>query len=118
MFSFVINLIKEGLAKRETIHKGGVYMDVYEVIRGLIENENLPENYLMPPSRILAEKLTLSRSTLMKAYGLLVQNQFLDSRQGSGTRVMKRSTLSENLASSSTQEYPALSDGLYCRQIQ
>lgn len=83
-------------------------MDVYEVIRDLIENENLPEGYLMPPSRILAEQLGLSRSTLMKTYGLLTQNQFIESRQGSGTRVQKRSVIPEQ-RSDFSQQYPGLS---------
>jgi len=87
MFSYVISIIREKLPHQEIQGNAGMYLGVYEVIRNLIESGELENKLLMPPSRVLAERLGLSRSTLVKAYSLLIQNQYLESRQGSGTRV-------------------------------
>jgi len=111
MFSFAIELIQEKLSQRQSAGKGGLYIDLYESIRSLIENSMLPEGYLLPPSRILAERLGYSRSTIVKTYALLVQNQFIDSRQGSGNRVSGRQIEEVNDTSSSKQFPPISASG-------
>ena len=77
MFSYVISIIREKLPHQEIQGNAGMYLGVYEVIRNLIESGELENKLLMPPSRVLAERLGLSRSTLVKAYSLLIQNQYI-----------------------------------------
>ncbi len=61
-----------------------VYLDLYEAIKNAVEEGMIPEGTLMPPTRILAEELNLSRSTIVKAYNLLSENKLLNPKQGSG----------------------------------
>lgn len=62
----------------------GLYLVLYEAIREAIDTGTIPENTLLPPTRLLAEEIGLSRSTVVKAYNLLTENKFLTARQGSG----------------------------------
>ncbi len=61
-----------------------MYLLLFEAIRSTIESGAIPENTKMPPSRLLAEHLDISRSTVVKAYNLLTENKMLSSRHGSG----------------------------------
>lgn len=83
MYTAIINLIKSQLKEDEPSGRV-VYLELYEAIRTAIEKGDLPNATRMPPTRILSEKLNLSRSTVVKAYGLLTENKLLKTRQGSG----------------------------------
>jgi DNA-binding transcriptional MocR family regulator len=57
-------------------------------LRGAIQRGDLPDGTRLPPERQLAEQLLVSRTTVVAAYELLRQDDMLDRRQGSGTRVV------------------------------
>lgn len=61
-----------------------IYMKLYNAIAKAIIDEKLPKDYQLPPTRILALDLKLSRSTVLKAYEILCVNKYIYSIQGSG----------------------------------
>ena len=83
MYTRINNLIKAKFKSTEP-SATGVYLLLYEAIRSTIESGAIPENTKMPPSRLLALQLEISRSTVVKAYNLLTENKMLSSRHGSG----------------------------------
>jgi DNA-binding transcriptional MocR family regulator len=66
---------------------GPLYQRLASALRTAIARGDLPVGELLPPERILARQLAVSRSTVVAAYALLCDEQLLERRQGSGTRV-------------------------------
>jgi len=56
-------------------------------VRVAVLSGRVPPGAALPPSRVLAETLGVSRWVVTEAYGQLVAEGFLESRTGSGTRV-------------------------------
>src|ERR1700685_4704006 len=56
-------------------------------LRQAIARKTLAPGTVLPPSRVLAAELGLSRSLVVGAYEQLVIEGYLEARQGSGTRV-------------------------------
>ena len=56
-------------------------------LRHAIARGSLPPGTALPPSRVLAAELDVSRSLVVGAYEQLVIEGYLEARQGSGTRV-------------------------------
>jgi GntR family transcriptional regulator/MocR family aminotransferase len=56
-------------------------------LRQAIARGSLPPGTALPPSRLLAAELDVSRSLVVGAYEQLVIEGYLEARQGSGTRV-------------------------------
>jgi DNA-binding transcriptional MocR family regulator len=71
-----------------TARRGPLYQRLAAALRGAIQRGDLPDGTRLPPERQLAEQLLISRSTVVAAYELLRQDEILDRRQGSGTRVV------------------------------
>ena len=84
-YNFKNLLSKESLDHRDRDAKTeSVYYRLYRALKHAIQTKSLPDNFRMPPSRILANDLHLSRSTVLKAYDLLIFENLLISKQGSG----------------------------------
>ncbi|MFN8224806.1 MAG: PLP-dependent aminotransferase family protein [Gaiellales bacterium] len=66
---------------------GRVRARVEQGIRRAIQEGRLPGGATLPPTRVLAAELGISRSAVVAAYGNLVDAGYLEARQGSGTRV-------------------------------
>src|SRR5919201_2771547 len=66
---------------------GVIYKQLAEALRDAIQRGDLRHGSRLPPERALAERLMISRSTVVAAYDLLVQDDLVERRQGSGTRV-------------------------------
>ena len=56
-------------------------------LRQAIARGSLPPGTALPPSRVLADELEVSRSLVVGAYEQLVIEGYLEARQGSGTQV-------------------------------
>jgi GntR family transcriptional regulator/MocR family aminotransferase len=56
-------------------------------LRQAITRGSLPPGTVLPPSRVLAAELDVSRSLVVGAYEQLTTEGYLEARQGSGTRV-------------------------------
>ncbi|WP_051515114.1 GntR family transcriptional regulator [Fervidicella metallireducens] len=78
-----------------------LYIQVYEGIKGLIENGVFKPNEKLPPIRSLALKLGVNNVTIVNAYKLLEQKGFVYSKMGSGTFV--RGYRTPNLSNISVQ---------------
>jgi DNA-binding transcriptional regulator YhcF (GntR family) len=64
-----------------------MYRQLYGFLRLAIMNRSLPPGQRLPSSRSLAERLRISRNTVLTAYEELAAQGFIESRIGSGTRV-------------------------------
>jgi len=66
---------------------GALYERLSEAIRGAIERGDVVSGTRLPAQRHLAQMLGVSRTTVVMAYDELVQDEWLESRVGSGTMV-------------------------------
>lgn len=74
-----------------------IYRQIYEKIRRSILDGHAAPGTKLPPSRVYAESLGVSRMTVINAYDQLLAEGYLEGRQGSGTFVA--SELPEELLS-------------------
>jgi GntR family transcriptional regulator / MocR family aminotransferase len=56
-------------------------------LRSAIQDRRLVAGAALPPTRVLAVELGISRSVVVEAYGNLAADGYLEARQGAGTRV-------------------------------
>jgi DNA-binding transcriptional MocR family regulator len=70
-----------------SLNGGPLYRSLASALRAAIARGDLSIGEVLPPERVLANQLKISRSTVVAAYALLVDEQLLERRQGSGTRV-------------------------------
>ncbi|MUM17989.1 PLP-dependent aminotransferase family protein [Mycobacterium sp. CBMA271] len=77
---------------RGTITPGarGVRDLLTAALRDAVRSGRLAVGAMLPPSRTLAGDLGLARNTVAESYAELVAEGWLESRQGSGTRVVNR----------------------------
>ena len=68
---------------------GPLYQRLADAIRAAIERGELGSGTRLPAQRQLAQMLGVSRTTAVMAYDRLVQDAWLESREGSGTTVRR-----------------------------
>jgi GntR family transcriptional regulator / MocR family aminotransferase len=83
------------------------YIALYQAIKQCILKVELPNHWKLPSTRILADELQLSRTTVLKAYELLLLEKLIESKPGSGNVV---NYSSENL-SAKIAEKPKSTNG-------
>jgi GntR family transcriptional regulator / MocR family aminotransferase len=66
---------------------GPLHMRLAATIRAAIRDGRLPVGAALPPSRMLAADLSVSRWTVTEAYGQLITEGYLTGKTGSATRV-------------------------------
>lgn len=64
-----------------------MYIQLYEEIKRLIENGSLKADEKLPPIRSLAKKLGINNITIINAYKMLEQRNYVYSKVGSGTYI-------------------------------
>jgi len=77
------------------LHKGqgkALYRQIADQVRDAILTGQLASDTRLPPSRVLAEDLQVSRITVTQAYDQLASEGIVICARGSGTRVMAGST--------------------------
>ncbi|MDY0781424.1 PLP-dependent aminotransferase family protein [Tenacibaculum sp. IB213877] len=84
---FVIERIQKAFNIQKKIKPQNKYIVLYRSIKQCIVDVELPHNWLLPATRILAEELDLSRTTVIKAYELLLLEKLIISKKGSGNRI-------------------------------
>ena len=82
------NLAWETLLDLSATRTGPLHQRLAEAIRTAIRNGRIPLGAALPPSRVLAMDLRVSRWTVTEAYGHLIAEGFLSGRTGSATRVI------------------------------
>lgn len=110
--NFALQLICEAYAKAGSSGSKFRYLDLYRAVKSCIAQQEIPPNWRLPSTRVLAEKLGISRTTVNTAYELLLLEKLIVARAGSGYRVV-----SETLEQAEEQTtgakpfhgYPALS---------
>jgi DNA-binding transcriptional MocR family regulator len=68
--------------------EGPLHRRLADAIRDAVESGALGAGATLPPERKLAEALTVSRGTVVAAYGALRERGLIESRRGSGSRVV------------------------------
>jgi GntR family transcriptional regulator / MocR family aminotransferase len=81
------NLAWETLLDLSAARRGPLHMRLAAAIRAAIRNGRLPVGAALPPSRMLAADLSVSRWTVTKAYSQLITEGYLTGKTGSATRV-------------------------------
>ncbi len=76
--------------------KTPIYKQLISKLRDMFDNDIISHGYIMPSTRLLAEKHGISRSTVIKAYEELWALGYLDSRSGSYSIVRKKHDLISN----------------------
>jgi GntR family transcriptional regulator / MocR family aminotransferase len=77
----------ETLLDLSATRPGPLHRRLAAAIRAAVRDGRLPLGAVLPPSRILADDLHVSRWTVTQAYGQLVTEGYLTARTGSATRV-------------------------------
>ncbi len=86
-----------------------LYIRIYNLIREMILKMDLPENEVLPASRVLAKSLGVSRSTIIRVYELLRLEGFVYSKQGAGHSIKPIQKKTNRQARDTKANYPALS---------
>lgn len=87
-----------------------IYLNLYNSIKKAITDNILGDNMKLPPSRVLAKDLGISRSTVIKAYDLLILEKHLKSITGSGYFVVRNRATNVSTPNKKTfGSYPTLS---------
>ena len=81
------NLAWETLLDLSAARPGPLHMRLAAAIRGAIRDGRLPVGAALPPSRMLAADLSVSRWTVTEAYSQLITEGYLTGKTGSATRV-------------------------------
>lgn len=110
-YNFKNLLFQDGFLQQE---QGSIYYNLYLALKKAVLDKEIPDNFKLPPSRILANDLSLSRSTVIKAYELLALEKIITPRQGSGyyTNRLSENTPAENgmkLQKKEPQVFPKIS---------
>jgi GntR family transcriptional regulator / MocR family aminotransferase len=102
------NLAWETLFDLSRTRPGPLHVRLAAAIRTAIRDGRLPSGAALPPSRMLAARLGVSRWTVTQAYGHLITEGYLTGRTGSATRVSWAPGPADELAARSPQS-PSLS---------
>ncbi len=89
-----------------------IYINLFDSIKKAIINRTLDEDIKLPPSRVLAQDLEISRSTVIKAYDLLVLEKYVKSVPGSGYYIasIKNKKIRNHFKTQMVQgKYPSIS---------
>ena len=86
-FRFTIDRIKKEYTKQENVKPFNKYIVLYRAVKECILKKELPNNWLLPSTRMLAQELNLSRTTINKSYELLQLEKLIESKLGSGNRI-------------------------------
>ncbi len=74
-----------------------MYMNVFRVLVKRIEGEVYKTDELLPPEQELQREFQVSRTTIRKAMEMLARDSYVVIKQGKGTRVVDRSSMSQQL---------------------
>lgn len=104
-------LIRNGLSLNVNLQPQ-IYISLYDALKKAILTRSLEPGSKLPPSRILAKDLAISRSTVLKAIDLLLVERYVESVKGSGYFILspkdKKLRLNFTLADKKGN-YPSLS---------
>jgi GntR family transcriptional regulator/MocR family aminotransferase len=109
-YTFAVKIIKEQWykSKKTDVKK---YSLLYQVIKTSIIDLRLPNSWILPSTRVLANQLKLSRTTVIKAYELLQLEKLIVAKLGSGYKITYNShEESSTKTEMDSNKYPELSE--------
>lgn len=80
----IVDDYNKNVANPKLLKGEKLYIKVYKMLYKMIIKTEIPDNYTLPPTRTLAMSLGISRSTVIKAYDILVLDGLLISKRNSG----------------------------------
>jgi len=103
---------EKSLRQKSSKNAQGLYLRILKLIKDAIFNNDIPGASILPSTRVLANELKVSRSTIIKVYELLTMEGYVEAIVGSGHRV--KSILAERIQTNPESHnefaYPDLSD--------
>lgn len=89
-----------------------LYQVLFHALKDAIEQNDIPAGSVLPSTRLLAQGLDISRSTVVQVYDLLKIGNLIDAKPGSGYHVKKPALDAPRQAAPAAQpyQYPPLSD--------
>lgn len=85
--NFAVHRIKNKFHQQKEGVVTNKYILLYQAIKQCIVTVELPNDWVLPPTRILADELGLSRTTVIKTYELLQLEKLIKAKMGSGNTV-------------------------------
>lgn len=79
--------VEKKLKQKSKKDTQGLYQQIFNLFKESILNNDLPEGSILPSTRAVAAELNVSRSTIIKAYELLIFEGYIESMVGSGHKV-------------------------------
>ncbi len=76
-YRFVVEKIKTVYKLEDNNNPSNKYIMLYRAIKTCILKSDLPNNWLLPSTRLLAIELDISRTTVNKAYELLLLEKLI-----------------------------------------
>ncbi|MDC7232255.1 MAG: GntR family transcriptional regulator [Spirochaetales bacterium] len=74
-----------------------MYLNVYRILVKRIEGGVYKTDDLLPPEPVLQKEFQVSRTTIRKAMEMLARDSYVIIKQGKGTRVLDRKSMSQQL---------------------
>lgn len=107
--TFVLGRIEKEFVVQKKYKPFNKYIVLHRAIKTCILNKEIPDGCLLPSTRVLAEALKLSRTTVNKSYELLQLEKLVVPKTGSGNRV----NYNDSTNTKSTSEKKAIDKDLY-----
>lgn len=108
----IVNFIKDDLFYKKYKNNQPKYLIIKDALRNIIEQNKILTGTKMPSSRSLAELLKVSRSSIIKAYELLIFEGLIEAKKSSGYIILEKIKEDVNIKDKIDPEikYPSISD--------
>jgi len=107
----VLSSLKRSFLALKKDDKAVTYIKILNLIKQKIEERQIPKGIILPSTRQLSKALGVSRSTVVRVYGLLAVEGYIKSIQGSGFIVKPVDlSLSNDKNVETHSDYPQISD--------
>jgi GntR family transcriptional regulator/MocR family aminotransferase len=114
-YKYSIDKIKNYYSQKKQGENIPKYIILYNAIKHCILKIELPNNWLLPSTRLLAKELNISRTTVNKTYEILQLEKLIIAKAGSGYRInydpsQTETNDSKKELSHNKKNYPKISD--------
>ena len=86
-YKFIISRVSKEYTQQKKRKPYNKYIVLYRSLKICIHNREIPHNWLLPSTRLLASELKMSRTTINKAFELLQLEKIIIAKPGSGSSV-------------------------------
>lgn len=107
----ILSLLKQSYQNSKNTTNTVAYLNILNLVKQKIEERQIPKGIYLPSTRQLSKALGVSRSTIVRVYGLLAVEGYVRSVQGAGY-VVKPINLSpsDHNNTDAHSDYPEISD--------